>query len=802
MRADAITVQEAHISGIRKLAAYAAQLVWIGGKFPIDIGANFTWYTALGYNTREAGISKPPSIPSLGNKSSHISPKVSQNNLRFEHCNILFNLAALYSQLAVAVNRSTSDGLKSACNYFCLAAGVISHLKNVITPDLRSLPPEDMDTMTLESLEQLLLAQAQECFWAKAVTDGYKDASIAKLAAKVCDFYDQAGTFGINSNSISSEWIHYMNAKHHHFAAAAQYRAACDCLEKRKYGEEVARLRDSVVCVNNALRESRYINKVVLAELQALKTRVQEDLKRAEKDNDLIYLIPVPPKSELKPLDRASMASAKVPKEVLESNSMIGDNGPFGQPLFAKLVPFAVHVAASIYSERRDRLVNNSIIEELEILTNNIHEVLESLSLPGSLQALEKPLGLPPTLLSHAEEIRQQDGLNRLYRSMEDISKLKVNDQRIYSDAIDILNAEAAEDEKARGKHGTDRWRRLTSREAATKLYTQAEELQGYLKSAEGSDQLVKTKLSENEKILKLLLGTDRGLEEFIPSTRNATMTAAVQGEVRRLRTLLNEVGRLESRRRRKIETLKEKVKADNINTVILAEAARLEREYPTQKLEPAHFEDFFEKRLQQYDNDKDEIAEESRDQGQLVHRLKEANLAFSNARKGDSSTKDREKALQKLEHAYFKYKEVIANLDVGRKFYSDLAKILGRFKHECENFSYQRQLEAVQIDTEISNSMASLNISQTTTLHKQREAENERRPYATLPPAQDPLTAPVATRASYALPPTAAGMWSPEMGIKFGSIPSSNPRSMHPNEGPIPATNAAWEPSRGLKFG
>ena len=91
-----------------------------------------------------------------------------------------------------------------------------------------------------------------------------------------------------------------------------------------------------------------------------------------------------------------------------------------------------MHLAASIYVDRRDRLVNGTIVEELEALTNKIHEVLRSLNLPGSLQALEKPLGLPPGLVAHAEEIRQQDGINRLLRSMEDTKKLMYTDQAIY----------------------------------------------------------------------------------------------------------------------------------------------------------------------------------------------------------------------------------------------------------------------------------------------------------------------------------------------------------------------------------
>lgn len=37
LRRNAVHVREAHPSGIRELQAYAAHLVWMGGKFPIDV---------------------------------------------------------------------------------------------------------------------------------------------------------------------------------------------------------------------------------------------------------------------------------------------------------------------------------------------------------------------------------------------------------------------------------------------------------------------------------------------------------------------------------------------------------------------------------------------------------------------------------------------------------------------------------------------------------------------------------------------------------------------------------------------
>ncbi|KAI7514995.1 hypothetical protein KC347_g191 [Hortaea werneckii] len=37
LRKDAVASLEAHSSGVRKLQGYAAQLVWMGGKFPVDV---------------------------------------------------------------------------------------------------------------------------------------------------------------------------------------------------------------------------------------------------------------------------------------------------------------------------------------------------------------------------------------------------------------------------------------------------------------------------------------------------------------------------------------------------------------------------------------------------------------------------------------------------------------------------------------------------------------------------------------------------------------------------------------------
>ncbi|KAG5929176.1 serine/threonine protein kinase prr1 [Claviceps africana] len=806
LRQDAVNVREPHPSGAKKLQAYAAQLAWISGKFPIDIGAEFTWYPALGYNTERPVV---------------------RNNIKYELLNILYNLAALYSQLAVSTSRSTTEGLKSAANYFSLAAGVLSHMKKEVVPELRmSDPPEDMDEHTLESLLQLFLAQSQECFWQKAVVDGYKDASIAKLASRVSDLYNVAGEVAMKSEAISSAWIHHMTAKHHHFAAAAQYRAACDCLEKKKYGEEVSRLIDAVACAAEGLKSAKgnHLNKSVVDDLSGLKRKLEADLKRAEKDNDMIFLNPVPPKSELKFLERANMAVARVPPQVAKPFDYLGDGAQFGPALFSKLVPFTVHVALSIYEERRDRLVNQNIIQQLEALNDRTHAFLSSIGLPGSLQALEKPLGLPPSLVQHAEELRQADAIERIQKTFADVEKLRAADVALFEEGTSALAAEAEEDQKLRIKYGTDRWTRPDSRSdvQGAKLWGHAAEIEGYFTSSASSDGVVREKFAENERLLHILSGSDRQLMDFVPSSSQRDANLDLKQSIARVRSTYNDVLRLESKRRNKVENLRDNARRDDIKPDMLKEAARLERAYPSTAIVPAHFEDFFEKRLDElYEPALKALENEAAEQEKLLNEVERANreFGFQKRKCGDRGSREREQALQQLDSAYFKYKEIVNNLEVGRKFYNDLNKIVGQgFRDVVKGWVAQRRVEARALEEELSMPpLAALNLSRNEAPPQHGSIAGSHPPMpascvaeepAARPPLANPAEAAIQSWAGNNVqqpqpqPPCAssmATMWNPAMGIKFGgSGGSAQARDDAAQQGKTPGT---WNPSSGIKF-
>ncbi|EFX06308.1 pH signal transduction protein [Grosmannia clavigera kw1407] len=734
LRHDAVNVYEAHPSGIKKLQAYAAQLAWISGKFPVEVGAEFTWYPALGYN-----VERP----------------IVEDNLQFEIINILYNLAALYCQLAVGTSHTDADGLKAAASYYVQAAGVFKHIREklLVDPDVTAANlPDDLDAATLDALEELMLAQAQECFWMRAVNERYKDATIAKLAARLSDLYNAAGEAAVRSDAISRAWIHHMSAKHHHFAAAAQYRASLDCLEKRRYGEEVARLQDALQCATEGLKEGRggLLSKPVQEDLQNLKKRVEDDLKRAEKDNDIIYLNVVPAKSELRILDRASMALSRTPPQVEKPLDFLGDGTEFGTPLFAKLVPFAVYLAVSVYEERRDRLVNQNIIRDLEALTEQLHESLISLNLPGSLQAIERPLGLPGTLSQHAEEIRYADVLNKVQRSFADIDKLRASDRATFDEGKAMLEVEDDEDTQLRQRHGTERWTRPEGKADAQgqKLWKNAVEIEGYFSSSGSSDAVVRDMFASVKDMLGLLAGSDRALLDFVPNSRKVDISEMVKPALGRLRGVYNDVLRMESRRRKRVEMLHEKARGDDVKPDMMKETARLERTYANTPIVASHFDSFFASRLRDlYGEDQGVVDKEREEQERLLEDVARANRDFEAQKRasGDRGSREREAVLQKLDTAYYKYKEIVKNVEVGRKFYNDLGRIAGSFRDQCRTWLQQRRAEAQSLEEELSMPvLSSLSLDQ-------RSAQSSVPPPPAPAPAPAPTVQQVSSHASHA---------------------------------------------------
>uniref|UniRef100_A0A4W6G3B8 Rhophilin, Rho GTPase binding protein 2 n=1 Tax=Lates calcarifer TaxID=8187 RepID=A0A4W6G3B8_LATCA len=201
-------------AGVELFAKYYSHLPLMESRFfspNRQTGIFFTWYDSF------------TGVP------------VCQQNLSLEKASILFNMAALYSQIGTRSNRQTIVGLEEAISSFQKAAGILNHLKETFT----HTPSYDMSPAMLSMLIRMMLAQAQECLFEKTALPGirnqfYSLMKMAQEAAKVSETYDQVHQSMIQTpikDNVPLFWSTMSQVKTNHYRSMAHYFVASALLD-------------------------------------------------------------------------------------------------------------------------------------------------------------------------------------------------------------------------------------------------------------------------------------------------------------------------------------------------------------------------------------------------------------------------------------------------------------------------------------------------------------------------------------------------------------------------------------------
>ncbi|NP_001243121.1 programmed cell death 6-interacting protein isoform 3 [Homo sapiens] len=167
-----------HEGALETLLRYYDQICSIEPKFPFSenqICLTFTWKDAFDKGSLFGG-----------------SVKLALASLGYEKSCVLFNCAALASQIAAEQNLDNDEGLKIAAKHYQFASGAFLHIKETVLSALSREPTVDISPDTVGTLSLIMLAQAQEVFFLKATRDKMKDAIIAKLANQAADYFGDA----------------------------------------------------------------------------------------------------------------------------------------------------------------------------------------------------------------------------------------------------------------------------------------------------------------------------------------------------------------------------------------------------------------------------------------------------------------------------------------------------------------------------------------------------------------------------------------------------------------------------------
>ncbi|XP_048885974.1 rhophilin-2 isoform X3 [Brienomyrus brachyistius] len=224
-------------AGIELLSAYFSHLSLLDSRFfshTGQMGIFFTWYDSF------------TGMPAC------------QQNISLEKASLLFNMGALYTQIATRCNRQTTSGLEDAITAFQKSAGVLNYLKETFT----HTPSYDMSPAMLSMLVRMMLAQVQECLYEKMVLPGIRNeffclVRMAQEAEKVAHTYEQAHQSMIQQpikDNVPFFWSTMARVKTTHYRSLAHYFVATALLDHQlgprddedKQEKALAQLYDSI----------------------------------------------------------------------------------------------------------------------------------------------------------------------------------------------------------------------------------------------------------------------------------------------------------------------------------------------------------------------------------------------------------------------------------------------------------------------------------------------------------------------------------------------------------------------------
>ncbi|XP_071789061.1 programmed cell death 6-interacting protein-like isoform X4 [Asterias amurensis] len=657
-----------HNTSLETLARYYDQLKAIENKLPISeshASVTFTWQDAFDKGSFFGG----------GRKQSGSTGS-------YEMVCVLFNIAAMNSQIAALQSSEDDDSLKTAAKQFQQAAGIFNHLKDTVVSSVQSIRTFDIHPDCLAALGALMLAQAQDTFFKKARQDKMKNGVIAKIAMTASEEYAEALKLcqvSYIKEILPKEWIPIVAGKQAFMHATAEYYQSMVSQNAKNYGEEIGRLNHAIELLQSAThRGGQHIN------FKSTTEKVQRALAAAKKDNDFIYHDIVPEIANLKSIGSAAIAKPlEIPSPLY----------PKFSDLFEKLVPLAVHNALDAFESRKNDIISGEI-SKLRESTQLMDSVLASLNLPASIEDMGGST-VPPSVLQKSTAVREKGGIASIDKLFNDMPDLLKRNTEILNESLRLLDEESKSDDEMRERF-KERWTRLQSGQLTTPLRTESSKYRTILNNAIQADGVVREKYNVNREFIVILSKDQKDLGAALPA---ASAAAALKDNpaVQSLRSLMKQVESIKAEREVTEAELKN-TKCDMTSKFLgaLASDGAIDEE----SISVEDLDRMFSPLIQQ-------VQESIHRQEVLLNNVQDANTRFCTAKQSNTSASNREEVLCKLAAAHNAYMELTANLTEGTKFYNDLTQVLVRFQGKVSDLCFARRTEKEELLRDLTQSIA-----------------------------------------------------------------------------------------------
>jgi len=482
---------QASVGGIEQLSRYFGLVRELAARLDLkeeSFKISFGWYNSMGKDTKRP---------------------VSSQDIRYELASILFNIAAMHSRLAAQETFGSVDSLKKACNQFLVAAGVLQRLLDDYAGQLDLPSGTDLALGALNSYQQLMLAEAQECFLRKGIMEKViKDGTLAKLAFSASLLFEASLREAMDSKAstlFDEAWCAQLRAKARLYEAMAHYRKSIEFLLASQYGHEIVKLQQASEAINKA-RELSGKKSLLAADLvmqiNTMAMTIEKDLGRASKDNTIIYHAVIPPRGPWGEPGNAVIAKA---------SSWPADENAFtmqtGTPLCASLLPLNEHRQIYELVEIRSQ-VENQQQQRIRSLMEPLDQMLHQLS-----EASVEQQGIPPDLQSKSTELQASGGLLGLESSQEIVRSMREDCEGLLADIEQSLNEEETKDGEMRARYGAQ-WVLPPSSHASSNLKLKLSGFRNLLDQSLQGDKTVQEGLETHRASISNLLSIEEKYAE------------------------------------------------------------------------------------------------------------------------------------------------------------------------------------------------------------------------------------------------------------------------------------------------
>ncbi|XP_074055436.1 programmed cell death 6-interacting protein isoform X2 [Macrotis lagotis] len=654
-----------HDAALDTLLRYYDQICSIEPKFPFSenqICLTFTWKDAFDKGSLFGG-----------------SVKLALASLGYEKTCVLFNCAALASQIAADQNLDNDEGLKVAAKHYQFASGAFLHIKETVLSALNREPTSDIAPDTTGTLSLIMLAQAQEVFFLKATRDKMKDAIIAKLANQAADYYGDVFKQCQYKDTLPKEVFPVLAAKHCMMQAHAEFHQAVLAKQQKRFGEEISRLQHAAELIKTvASRYDEYIS------VKDFSDKINRALTAAKKDNDFIYHDRVPDLKDLEPIGKATLVKA-TPIHVPLSQKFTD--------LFEKMVPVAVQQSLACSNQRKADLVNR-LIAQMRESTNLANGVLASLNLPAAIEDISGDT-VPQSILGKSTSVIEQGGIHTVDQLIQDLPELLQRNREILDESLRLLNEEEATDNELKAKF-KERWQRTPSIELYKPLRTEGANFQAVLDKAVQADGQVRECYQAHRDTISLLCKPEPELNAAIPSANPAkTMQGSeVVNELKSLLASLDEVKKERERLENDLKSVTFDMRSKFLSA-LAQDGAINEEALSVTELDRI------------YGGLSSKVQESLKRQEELLKSIQVSHQEFSKMKQSNNEANLREEVLKNLAAAYDNFVELVANLKEGTKFYNELTEILLKFQNKCSDIVFARKTERDELLKDLQQSIA-----------------------------------------------------------------------------------------------